>query len=183
LSLGSLTARSPLEKIQSSEKPLERLMLIIPGFRGYKLREQRREADRIVRDYIYRALEHSRDDLMSCFQSLNDAKASELIEPTNRLIAKLDTVAEEINRASYGYSGFFDSIKVEEPELDNMLAYDTQLMDLVRKINDIITGFKNDLSQGKLENARTTQQSLEGSIDTLESAFEQRKAVIEGVKV
>ena len=178
-----MTARPPLEKIQSSEKPLERLMLIIPGYRGYKLREQRREADRIVRDYIYRALEHSRDDLMGCFESLSDAKVSELIEPLNRLIARMDTMAEKINRASYGYSGFFDSIKVNEPELDNMLAYDTQLMDLVRKINDATTSFKTDLTQGKLENARTTQQALDTSIDTLESAFDQRKAVIEGVKV
>jgi hypothetical protein len=172
-----------LEKVQAGEKPLERLMLIIPGFRGYKLREQRREADRIVRDYICSALEHSRDDLMACFQSLSDAKASELMEPMNRLIARLDTVAEKINRASYGYSGFFDSLKVEEPDLDDMLAYDSQLMDLVRKINDAITAFKTDLTQGKLENARTMQQALDASIDTLESAFEQRKAVIEGVKV
>ena len=172
-----------MEKVQASEKPLERLMLIIPGYRGYKLREQRREADRIVRDYIYTALEHSRDDLMSCFQSLADAKVNELIEPMNRLIARLDTVAEKINRASYGYSGFFDAIKVEEPELENMLAYDTQLMDLVRKINDAAASFKTDLKQGKLENARTNQQGLDASIDTLETAFEQRRTVIEGVKV
>ena len=172
-----------MEKVQASEKPLERLMLIIPGYRGYKLREQRREADRIVRDYIYRSLERSRDDLMGCFESLSDAKASELIEPMNRLIARVDTMAEKINRASYGYSGFFDSIKVEEPELDNMLAYDTQLMDLVRKINDSTTSFKNDLTQGKLETARTTQQALDATIDILESAFDGRKAVIEGVKV
>ena len=172
-----------MEKVQASEKPLERLMLIIPGYRGYKLREQRREADRIVRDYIYTALEHSRDDLMSCFQSLADAKVNELIEPMNRLIARLDTVAEKINRASYGYSGFFDAIKVEEPELENMLAYDTQLMDLVRKINDATASFKTDLKQGKLENARTNQQGLDASIDTLETAFEQRRTVIEGVKV
>ena len=178
-----MTARPPLEKVQASEKPLERLMLIIPGYRGYKLREQRREADRIVRDYIYRALEHSRDDLMSCFQTLADAKASELSEPMNRLIARLDLIAEKINRASYGYSGFFDAIKVEEPELENMLAYDTQLMDLVRKINDATTAFKTDLTQGKLENARTSQQTLDSSIDGLESAFDQRKAVIEGVRV
>jgi hypothetical protein len=158
-------------------------MLIIPGYRGYKLREQRREADRIVRDYIYGALEHSRDDLMNCFQALNDSKASELIEPMNRLIARVDTVAEKINRASYGYSGFFDAIKVEEPELDNMLAYDTQLMDLVRKINDATASFKTDLTQGKLENARTTQQTLDTSINALELAFDQRKAVMEGVKV
>lgn len=178
-----MTAKPPLERVQASEKPLERLMLIIPGYRGYKLREQRREADQIVRGYIYRALEHSRDDLMGCFQSLSDSKASELMEPMNRLIARLDTIAEKINRASYGYTGFFDSIKVEEPELENMLAYDTQLMDLVRKINDATTSFRTDLTQGKLENARTTQEALDASIDTLESAFDQRKSVIEGVKV
>jgi len=178
-----LTARPPLERVQGSEKLLERLMLILPGFRGYKLREQRREADRIVRDYIYKSLEHSRDDLMSCFQSLSDSKASELMEPENRLIAKLDRVAEKINRAAYGYSGFFDSIKVEEPELDNMLAYDTQLMDSARKIGEATSSFKADLSQGKLENARNTQQVLDASIGNLESAFDQRQAIIQGVKV
>jgi hypothetical protein len=172
-----------LERVQGSEKLLERLMLILPGFRGYKLREQRREADRIVRDYIYKSLEHSRDDLMSCFQSLSDSKASELMEPENRLIAKLDRVAEKINRAAYGYSGFFDSIKVEEPELDNMLAYDTQLMDSARKIGEATSSFKADLSQGKLENARNTQQVLDASIGNLESAFDQRQAIIQGVKV
>lgn len=178
-----MTAKPPLERVQGSEKLLERLELILPGFRGYKLREQRREADRIVRDYIYRTLEHSRDDLMACFQTLTDAKASELMDPMNRLVARLDTVAEKINRGSYGYSGFFDAVKVDEPELDNMLAYDTQLMDLARKIGDAIAGFKAELGQGKLENAKTTQETLDASVGNLESAFEQRQAVIEGVKV
>lgn len=158
-------------------------MLVIPGFRGYKLREQRREADKIVRSYIYQTLEHSRDDLTACLQSLTDAKASELMEPMNRLVAKLDRLAEKVNHASYGYSGFFDSIKVEEPELDTMLAYDTQLMDSVRKIAEASSSFKNDLGQGKVENARNMQQQLGSSIETLEAAFDQRKAVIEGVKV
>ena len=158
-------------------------MLILPGFRGYKLREQRREADRLVRDYAYKDLHHSRDDLMACLQSLADAKAVELIDPMNRLVARLDTVAEKINRSTYGYSGYFDSIKIEELEVDNMLAYDSQLMDSVRKIGDATAGFKTNLTQGKLEDARTTQQSLSVVIDNLDSAFDQRKAVIEGVKV
>ena len=158
-------------------------MLILPGFRGYKLREQRREADRIVRDYAYNTLEHSRDDLMSCFQSLSDSKASELMEPANRLVAKIDRVAEKINRASYGYSGFFDSIKIEESELENMIAYDTQLMDSVRKIAELTANFKADLNQAKLENARSEQQQSDDLISSLELAFDQRKAIIEGVKV
>jgi hypothetical protein len=105
------------------------------------------------------------------------------MEPVNRLIAKLDRVAEKTNRASYGYSGFFDSIKIEENELDNMLAYDTQLMDSVRKIGELTANFKADLNQGKVENARSEQQQLDDSISSLESAFDQRKVVIEGVKV
>jgi len=105
------------------------------------------------------------------------------MEPMNRLIAKLDRVAEKINRASYGYSGFFDSIKIEEDELNNMLAYDTQLMDSVRKMGELTANFKADLNQGKLENTRTEQQQLDDSISTLESAFDQRRVIIEGVKV
>jgi DNA repair ATPase RecN len=178
-----LTAKTPLERVQESEKLLERIMLVVPGFRGYKLREQRREADRIVRDYIYRALEQSRDDLTSCLQALSDSKALELMEPMNRLLAKLDRIAEKINHASYGYSGFFDSIKIEEVELDKMLSYDTQLMDLVRKFSATTASFKSDLTQNKLENARTVQKDLEASVANLESTFDERKSVIEGVKV
>jgi hypothetical protein len=178
-----MSAKPPLERIKENEKLLERLMLILPGFRGYKQREQRREADKIVRDYIYNVLEHAKDDLASCFQALSDAKATELLEPMNRLTAQLDRVAEKINHGSYGYSGFFDSIKIEEPELDNMLAYDTQLMDSARKFSEATTAFRTDLDQNKLENARNSQQALEASLRSLEDAFDQRKAVIEGVEV
>ena len=178
-----MTAKSPLERVQESEKLLERIMLIAPGFRGYQLREQRREADRIVRDYIYRSLELSRDDSARCLQLLSDNKATELIEPMNRLLAKLDRIAERINHASYGYSGFFDSIKIEESELDQMLAYDTELMELARKVATVATSFKGDLDQNKLDGARTMQQDMDSSLSALESAFEQRKSVIEGVKV
>ena len=178
-----MTAKTPLERVQESEKPLERIMLVLPGFRGYKLREQRREADRIVRDHVHAVLEHSRDDLSKALQMLSDSKVSELAEPTNRLIARLDRVAEKVNHASYGYSGFFDSIKIEEPDLDRMLAYDTQLMDVARKFSDSTTSFRNDLSQSRLENARNTQLQLDAALEDLELVFDQRKAVIEGVKV
>jgi len=158
-------------------------MLDVPGFRGYKIREQRREADRIVRSYVYDSLEHSRDDLMSSFQTLTDNKLSELIEPMNRLVAKLDRVAEKINRASYGYAGFFDSVRIEEPDLDRMLAYDTQLVDLARKFSDMTALFRNNLTQNEFDDARNSQLQLDGGIGGLELAFDQRKSVIEGVKV
>jgi len=158
-------------------------MLSIPGFRGYKLKEQRREADRIVRDYIYNLLVHARDDLSRCFQILNDAKVTEILEPTNQLIAKLDRVAEKINRAAYGYSAFFDSVRIDTPQLDQMLQYDTQLTDIARKLADMISSFKTNLTDNRLEDARNTELQISNSIAELEDAFDKRKLVIEGVTV
>lgn len=158
-------------------------MLVLPGFRGYKVREQRREADRIVRDHIHDVLARSRDDLTRCFQVLSDSKATELLEPMNRVIAKVDRVAEKVNHASYGYSGFFDSVKIEEPELDHMLAYDTQLMETARKFTDSATQMMDSLNQGKLESARDMEQQLDNALTSLELVFDERKSIIEGVKV
>jgi hypothetical protein len=120
---------------------------------------------------------------MSSLQTLIDNKLSELVEPMNRLVAKLDRVAQKINRASYGYAGFFDSIRIEEPDLDRMLAYDTQLMDSARKFSDMTATFRSTLAQSKFDDARNAQLQLDSAIDGLELAFDQRKSVIEGVKL
>ena len=178
-----MAAKTPLERVQESDRSLERIMLQLPGFRGYKVREERREADRIVRDYIYRALKGARDDLMACSQLLSNAGTPELMEPTNQLIAKLDRIVEKVNRASYGYSGFFDSVRVEVPQLDQMLAYDTQMIEAARKLADSISNFKVQLSQGKFEGTRSVESGLETSISQLEITFDKRKQVIEGVAI
>ena len=178
-----MAAKTPLERVQESDRPLERIMLQLPGFRGYKVREERREADRIVRDYIYRALKGTRDDLMACFQLLSNAGTPELMEPTNQLIAKFDRIVEKVNRASYGYSGFFDSVRIEVPQLDQMLAYDTQMIEAARKLADSISNFKVQLSQGKFEGTRSVESGLETSISQLEITFDKRKQVIEGVAI
>jgi hypothetical protein len=178
-----LSAKTPLEKVQESERLLERLMLEIPGFRGYQAREQRREADRIVRNHLYAVLERSRETLMRCFQMLSDSKSAELMEPMNRLTARLDRVAEKVNRAAYGYAGFFDSIRIDSPQLDQMLTYDTQMMDMANKFGESASTFETSLSQNKFEDARSVEQSLEDSINELEDAFDKRQSIIEGVEV
>lgn len=178
-----MAAKSPLERVEESDRPLERLMKEVPGFRGYKIREERREADRIVRDSIYRVLKAGRDELMGCFQLLNNAGVPEVMEPTNQLIAKMDRVTEKVNRASYGYTGFFDSVRIEAPQLDQMVTYDTQMMDMARKLADSISAFKTQLSQGKFEDTRNLETGLENSILQLEAVFDNRKSAIEAVAV
>jgi len=114
---------------------------------------------------------------------LSDFKATELMDPMSQLVAKVDLVAEKVNRAAYGYAGFFDSVRIDAPQLDQMLTYDSQIMELARKFADLASNFKANLSQSKVEDARTVEQSLEDSISQLETAFDKRKSIIESVEV
>ena len=120
---------------------------------------------------------------MRCFQILNDSKVAELMEPMNRLIAKLDRVAEKVNRASYGYAGFFDSVRIDAAQLNKMLAYDSQIMDIARKCAQSASTFETNLSHNEFEDARNVEQNLENSISQLEVAFDGRKTMIEDVGV
>jgi DNA-binding ferritin-like protein len=110
-------------------------------------------------------------------------KLRELVQPMNHLVAKLDRVAEKINHASYGYAGFFDSVRIEEPDLDRMVKYDTQLVDLSRKISEIAKSFRSNLTQNKFDDAHDSQLQLDDSIRSLELAFDQRKLAIKGIKI
>ena len=43
----------------------------------------------------------------------------------------LDRFANRIRHADYGYTGFFDAVKIREPELDQLYEFDLALMDTV----------------------------------------------------
>ena len=120
---------------------------------------------------------------MRSFQTLNDSKIVELMESMNRLVARLDRVAEKVNRAAYGYAGFFDSVRIDTPQLDQMLTYDTQMMDMARKFAESTSTLETHLSQNKFDDVRDVEKSLVNSINQLEAAFDNRKAMIEGVEV
>jgi hypothetical protein len=64
-----------------------------------------------------------------------------------------------------------------------MLGYDSQLMDLARKTSDMTTALRGNLTQDRLDGVRNSELQLDGSINSLELAFDQRKSIIEGVKV
>ena len=52
----------------------------------------------------------------------------------DRLVAKMDRIVEKVNHASYGYTGFFDAVKVKEENLDRMIEFDNQLIDRVNAL-------------------------------------------------
>jgi len=160
----------------------ERILAQLPGFRGYKEKELRRESDKLIRNHLYGKLMKARSDLKEVFQQLSQQKRHEVLTDMDQLVTRYDRVSEKINHASYGYAGFFNVLKVDEPKLDKMIDFDSQLIDEVQTIVDQASAFKKDVIKQMFEKAKQHIQKINESLETLEDKFDQRGEIILGVK-
>jgi len=159
----------------------ERIVAAIPGFRGYKEKELRRESDKIIRNHLHLKLSESKDDLKSVFQKLSDRRYFDVITDMDRLMAKVDRITEKVNHASYGYAGFFNIVKVTEENLDRMIDFDNKLVDEADGLVADVDAFKAEIAKGETKNVKGRVQSITDKIETFEETFDKRAEVILGV--
>ena len=159
----------------------ERIVAAIPGFRGYKEKELRRESDKLIRNHLHRKLSESKHYLKSVFQKLSDRRYFDVITDMDRLMAKVDRITEKVNHASYGYSGFFDIVKVKEENLDRMIDFDNKLVDAADGLAADVDVFKAEIAKGETKNVKEKVQSITDKIEAFEVTFDKRTEVILGV--
>jgi len=159
----------------------ERIAAFIPGFHGYKEKELRRESDRLIRNHLYLKLSTAKTDLREVSQKLADRRYFDVLPDVYRLLAKMDRVVEKVNHASYGYSGFFDAVKIKEENLDRMIDFDNQLLEGIDALATEIDAFKADLAGGVTTNLNTRVQNVTDKLEGLEDTFDKRGEVILGV--
>ena len=166
-----------LERAKQQRNLSERILSAIPGFKGYKEKELRRESDRLIRDHLYRRLRESEDVLKKTFQRISDDRAYGVMEEVDRLVMEFDRVKARIDHASYGYAGFFDVMKIDERDLDEMLSFDAGLIDNVENLSKQVQALKDY----KVEEGVKPFDSISENLSILDDTFDQRKEKIMGV--
>jgi hypothetical protein len=116
------------EHIRHEEGGLENLMRKIPGFAGYKDREERRQADQIQRNFLADSLTRERGKLDDTGNALLSHGGLQHIEHLDQLRTRLDKVIDRVRHAVQGCGGFFDAIRINEAELDRVYEYDLSLL-------------------------------------------------------
>ncbi len=158
----------------------ERILAEIPGFRGYKEKELRRESDKLIRNHLYQKLAQTRTNFKTVFQKMSDRRQLDVLTDMDRLVAKFDRVTERVNHASYGYSGFFDVVKIQEEALDRMTDFDNQLIDQVNSIASEVDAFRSEVSKQKFDKAKDRVQNLTDTLETFDETLDKREEVIMG---
>ena len=159
----------------------ERILAELPGFRGYKEKELRRESDRLIRNQLYRKLSGAKSGFKDVFQKISDRRTFEVLTDMDRVMAKFDRVSEKVNHASYGYTGFFDVVKVKEENLDRMIDFDNRLFDNAQKIVEEVSVLRSEVEKQKFDKAKDHTRSVQEALDAFEEAFDGREEVILGV--
>jgi len=159
----------------------ERIAAALPGFRGYKEKELRRESDKLVRNNLYLKLTKGKDNVKSISQKIADKRYMDALTDIDRLNAKMDRIAEKVNHASYGYAGFYDIVKIKEESLDRMITFDNQLLDEVNALTVSIEELKTQLLSNNFANLKDKIQTISDKFELLEDTFDKREQVILGV--
>lgn len=119
------------ETVESSLGGLEKLVKKIPGYKGYKDKELRREADKLLRMEVADKFDDQRKRLAELQVELISQAQIEFVDDLERAVMKLQLLIDRIRTATYGYAGLFDAVKVKEEQLDALYEFDNQMLGFV----------------------------------------------------
>ncbi|HHQ49691.1 MAG TPA: hypothetical protein ENK19_12515 [Acidobacteria bacterium] len=163
-----------LESARQRRNLLERLGAKIPGIQGYLEREMRREVDKMERDWIAQRLDRARQSLQQKIAEWSRRGNLANLDLASSLEKLLDRFANRVRHADYGYTGYFDAVKIYEPELDRIYSFDLELIEKVEELTDGIEALPKTASEealsALLEKARQADE-----------AFDQRATIFEEV--
>jgi len=166
------------DKVSGQMDVFKKLASHIPGFSGYVERQNRRAADKLLRESVAARFE----ELWTRTSELQTQMVSEgmiaLIDDMEQAAIKLRTFADKIKTASYGYAGFFDAVKIKEEELTQLYQYDLAFYDVAEQIGRALDNV--EASMGDEDGLKAAIRNLTSLAREAVTTFERRYEMING---
>jgi hypothetical protein len=167
-------------RVTSDQDPFKKLASYIPGFSGYIERQNRRAADKLLRDTVARRFEELYKRLSALQTDLISQGGIEFIDDLEKAAVLMRTFTDKIRNATYGYSGLFDAVKINEQELAQLYAFDNAFFDLAEQIRAALDTVEQSL--GNPEGLPAAIRNLTSLTREAVNAFDRRYEVITGSK-
>jgi len=165
------------DKVDSDLDPFKKIASKIPGFGGYIERQKRRDSDKLLRETIADRFEQQYQRISSLQRALINEGEIGYVDDLEASAIKLRTFSDRVRRATRGYSGLFDAVKINEEELALLYQYDAQMLDLVDEVSLAIDNVEASIgSDGLPASIRHLTSVSQQSIDV----YDRREEVILG---
>jgi hypothetical protein len=165
----------PMGKVTEGKDLLGKIRNFLSGFVGYVKREDRREADKLLRESIALRYETQWARISAIQRQLIGQGLVELLDDLEGSAIKLRGFIDRVKGAAYGYAGFFDSVRVNQPELDKLYAYDLALLENAEKLGHAVDNVESSIgSDGLAAAIRNLVSVSQEAVD----AYDRRDEVI-----
>ncbi|HSB89646.1 MAG TPA: hypothetical protein VLD63_06425 [Anaerolineales bacterium] len=159
----------PMGKVTEGKDLLGKIRKFLSGFLGYIQREDRREADKILRETIALRYEAQWARVSALQRQLIAGGQLESVDDLEAAAIKLRGFIDRIKGASYGYAGFFDAVRINQSELDKIYAYDLALLEnaenLTHAVDNVETSIGSDGLPAAIRNLVTLSQEAVDAYD------------------
>jgi hypothetical protein len=164
------------DKAMGQQGLMQKIGSYIPGFGGYMNRETRREADKLERDFVADKLSNQKNGIKRTVDDLMSNGNYDGLAQYEKLMNKLDKVAAKIKSATQGYTGMFDTIKIDDAALERIYQYDLGLVEAAKEV-ELATNELQGLASDPAKASAKARQ-LSDLVDRIEDYFNKRAEAI-----
>ena len=122
------------QKVTSQQDPFKKLASNIPGFSGYIERQNRRDADKLLRDTVARRFDEQWQRASQLQSDMVSRGMLAYVDDMEKAALKLRTFIDKISTAPRGYAGMFDAVKINAKELEALYQFDAAFFDLAEQV-------------------------------------------------
>jgi hypothetical protein len=167
-------------RVTGDQDPIKKLASYIPGFSGYIERQNRRAADKLLRDTVARRFEELYKRLSALQADLVSQGGIEYIDDMEKASLQIRMFTDKIRNATYGYSGLFDAVKINEAELAKIYAFDAAFFDIADQLKNAMDTVEATL--GTPEGLPAVIRNLVTLARQAVTTYEQRYEIFNGSK-
>lgn len=157
---------------------LHKIAGIVPGFNGYMERERRRDADKLLRTHLAGQYSNIRARLTRVQQGMVRGKNLDYIAEVDRVAGVLQRFIDRLSTATYGYTGLFDPVKIEEQDLDMLYAFDMSIASGIEQVDSAVSALESATGGTEGDEVSPALLRLSGVVDDLNLRLNQRQDFI-----
>ena len=167
-------------RVTGDQDPIKKLASHIPGFSGYIERENRRAADKLLRDTVARRFDELYKRLSALQSELISQGGLEFMDDIEKAALQIRIFTDKLRNATYGYSGLFDAVKINEAELAKIYTFDAAFFDMAEQIKNAMDTVEATMSAA--EGLPAAIRNLVTLCRQTVTTYEQRYEIFNGSK-
>lgn len=169
-----------MEASKENRGILERISLWIPGYRGYRQKNIRRDVDQEVRSHVVRSIDVCKTVLANIQRGVLENGDVQMAKTVERTRVKTDTYLKNIESAEAGYSGIWEATKTLEDELDAVMEWDAKLLESADELKRLLDNIMAKVDAGSVD-IRADMRDVERFLDELDTGLDTRRQVLLGL--